>query len=129
MSKTLFSILILLSPFVSHACSVPYGGTEFDQLIDIEKTGYNSFRATAPIKVKHLNYGAAITVGYYPEDSEYRSAEYWKDVRKRKDGLNYVTSFELKKIDGYIPFVQVHWFPELNGLCGAYGESEDLILE
>jgi hypothetical protein len=118
-----------LLPPLSWACSVPGMGKKYDDLIEVEKIDRNKFRATISKKAGDLNFGADITVGYYPKGSEHRFGEYWKQIHEREKGENYVVIFDLKKIEGYVPFVQVFWFPKYGGLCGAYGNSEDLKIE
>ena len=129
MHKAIFGFLLLLFPLVSLSCSAPHAGPDFDNLIRIEKTGFNEFKAMFPVKAKDLSFGVEVTVGYYPNGDEYRSAEYWKNVSTKKQGSDYVASFNLKKIDGYTPYVQVFWFPEKCCLCGAIGRSRDLVIE
>ena len=104
-------------------------GEKYDALIKVEKIGENEFKATIPKKAFDLNFGADIKVGYYPKGNNRRFGEYWKEVYEHEKGSNYVVKFSLKNIDGYIPFVQVFWYPEFGGLCGAYGNSNDLTLE
>ena len=118
-----------LLPSLSWACTVPRTGEKYDALIEVEKIDKNKFKATISKKAGDLNFGADITVGYYPKGNEYRFGEYWKQAHEKEKGESYVVTFDLKKIDGYVPFVQVFWFPEYAGLCGAYGKSKDLKTE
>lgn len=104
-------------------------GPEFDALISIEKIARNTFKATVSKKAGSLNFGTEINAGYYPQESKHRLGKYWKDIYAKEDDSNYVASFELKRIEGYVSFLQVFWFPEKGGLCGAYGKSKDLVLE
>lgn len=34
-----------------------------------------------------------------------------------------------KVIEGYTPYIEVFWLPQVPGLCGAFGKSEDLTLD
>lgn len=122
-------IIAFLLPSLSWACSVPRIGEKYDVLIHVEKIGKNEFKAIIPKKAFDLNFGADITVGYYHKGDNRRFGEYWKEVYDHEKDTNYVVKFSLKNIDGYIPFVQVFWYPEFGGLCGAYGKSDDLTLE
>ena len=128
MKRILIGLLFLL-PVSVFACTVPMMGPEFDKLIMVEKIGQNMFRAVISKEAEGLNYGASATIEYYPADAEYRFGEYSKRVFLKENGQNYVFDFELKKIEGHIPFLKVFWFPEMGGLCGAYGKSKDLVLE
>jgi len=114
---------------MSWACSIPRMGSEYDALIDVENIGKNKFRATISKKAGHLNFGTQIKVGYYPKGNEYRFGEYWKRIHAKEVGSNFVVTFDLKIIDGYVPFLQVFWYPEQGGLCGAYGKSKDILIE
>jgi len=111
------------------ACTVPMIGPEFDKLIAVEKVGKNTFRAIISKEAEGLKYGASAAIEYYPADAEHRFGKYSKRVFLKEKGQNYVFDFELKKIEGYIPFLQVFWFPEMGGLCGTYGNSKDLVFE
>ena len=127
--KLILSLLLFLVPSVTLSCSAPQIGAKFDKLIKIERVTGNKFKAIIPKEAGNLNYGADIKVGYYPSNNEYRSGEYWKDIKIKEVGENYETLFDLKKIEGYTPFLNVFWFPEKCCLCGAYGKSEDIILK
>ena len=111
------------------ACTVPMMGPEFDKLIKVERIAKNQFKATVSKDADGLYYGAEATVEYYPANSEHRFGEYSKRVHLKEKGSSYVFTFELKKIEGYIPFLQVFWYPEQCCLCGAYGKSNDLKIE
>ncbi len=124
-----FFISVVLLPSITWGCSVPKMGAEYDKLIEVEKIGKNKFKATVSKKAGNLNFGADITVRYYPKGNEHRSGEYWKQINEREVGKNYVVTFDLKIIDGYVPFINVFWYPEYGGLCGAYGYSKDLHIE
>lgn len=128
MKNSIATILIIafLIPSISWACSVPRMGEEYDVLIEIESVGENTFTATIPKKAGDLNFGTDITVGYYPKGANGRFGEYWKQIYEKEKGENYVVTFDLKTIEGYVPFVQVFWYPEFGGLCGVYGKSKDL---
>ncbi|GHD14215.1 hypothetical protein GCM10007052_17710 [Halioglobus japonicus] len=104
-------------------------GADFDELITVEEIGNNGFKATISKEAKGLSYGAEATVQYYPASSEHRIGEYSKRVQLIEQGSNYVSSFELEKIEGHIPFLQVFWYPEQCCLCGAFGKSDDLSLD
>ena len=127
LASLLISAFIL--PSISWACTVPRMGPEYDALIEVEKIARNKFKATISKKAGDLNFGTDITAGYYPKGNEHRFGEYWKQIYKREEGANYVVTFDLVSIDGYVPFVQVFWYPEQGGLCGAYGKSNDLHIE
>ena len=114
---------------MSAACTIPRMGPEYDSLIKVETIAKNKFRAIVAKKAGDLNFGAEIKVGYYPRGNERRYGEYWKPIYNRVQGDDYVVTFDLKIIEGYVPYLQVYWFPEYNGLCGAYGLSKDLHLE
>jgi len=124
-----FFISAFLLPSISWACTVPRMGPEYDALIQVTKAAKNEFKAIVSRRAGNLSFGADIVVGYYPKDSEHRFGEYWKEIGEREEGANYVVTFDLKNIDGYVPFLQVFWFPERVGLCGAYGKSKDLHIE
>ncbi len=130
MNRIIISLIVLLLASTSaFACTVPMMGTEFDKLIVVEKIAKNKFKATVSKNAKGLHYGAEATVEYYPANSEHRFGEYSKRVHLKVKDSNYVFTFELKKIEGHIPFLQVFWYPEQCCLCGAYGKSNDLTLE
>ena len=122
-------ISVLLLPSITWACTVPRMGSEYDKLIEVEQIGKNKFTATVSKKAGDLNFGADIIVAYYPGGNEHRFGEYWKQIHEREVGKNYVVTFDLKNIDGYVPFLKVYWYPEYGGLCGAYGNSKDLNIE
>ncbi len=124
-----FFIIAFFVPSVSWACTVPRTGEEYDVLIKVESVGKNTFKATIPKKAGDLNFGADITVGYYPKGANGRFGEYWKEIYEKEKDENYVVTFDLKTIEGYVPFVQIFWYPEYGGLCGAYGKSKDLHIE
>lgn len=115
---------------ISLACTVAKSGVEFDSLITVQKIAKNTFKAVIPKKAGNLDYGVDITVAYYLKNSKYKSVEYTKRIRGiKEDGSNYIASFNLKDIEDHIPFIQVFWLPDGTGMCGAYGQSKDLILE
>ena len=127
--KRILIVLLFLLPVSVFACAVPMMGSEFDKLIAVEKIGKNTFRAVISKEAEGLNYGASVTIEYYPADAEHRFGKYSKRFFLKEKGQSYVFDFELNKIEGHIPFLQVFWFPEMGGMCGAYGKSKDLVLE
>ena len=129
MTRVIAGIVLFLSSVCTLACTVPMMGADFDELIAVEKIGKNQFKATIAKDAKGLNYGAEAAVEYYPANSEHRFGEYSKRVHLREQGSDYVSIFELEKIEGHIPFLQVFWHPEQCCLCGAYGKSNELSLE
>ena len=124
----IFSVIFLVS-HSAYGCSVPRSGSEYDSLIKVVNLGNNIFKATIPREAHGLKYGAHISVGYYKELSEYRMSEYSKQVHAKEKGDSYVATFNLAKIEKYIPFVEVYWQPKMGGMCGAFGKSHDLVLE
>ena len=104
-------------------------GPEFDQHILVEKVSKNKFKAIISKNAEGLHYGVNGSVEYYPTNSEHRFGVYSKAISLVGQDKYYVSVFELKKIEGHIPYVQVNWYPEKCCLCGAYGKSDDLKLE
>ena len=129
MNRVLISLVFLFASSLVFACAVPKMGPEFDKLIKVEKVASNKFQATISMNAEGLNHGAEATVEYYPANSDYRFGEYSKRVHLKEKGTKYISTFELQKIEGHIPFLQVFWYPEKCCLCGAYGKSNDLTLE
>ncbi|WP_444898727.1 hypothetical protein ACJJIX_13835 [Microbulbifer sp. VAAC004] len=129
MNRFLITLVCLVASSLAFACTAPKMGSEFDKLIKVEKIESNTFQATISMNAEGLNYGAEATIEYYPENSEHRFGEYSKRVHLKERGTEYVSTFDLKKIEGHIPFLQVFWYPEMCCLCGAYGKSNDLALE
>ncbi|GAA5444902.1 hypothetical protein Misp06_03094 [Microbulbifer sp. NBRC 101763] len=129
MNQVLISLVFLFASSLAFACTAPKMGPEFDKLIKVEKVASNTFQTTISMSAEGLNYGAEATVEYYPANSEHRFGEYSKRVHLKEKGTEYVSTFELKKIEGHIPFLQVFWYPEGCCLCGAFGKSNDLTLE
>jgi hypothetical protein len=129
MKKAALLILFFLFSFSQMAlgCSVPRSGPEYDSLVKIEDLGKNTFRAIFPKEAHGLNYGADVSVAYYDVSEKYRSGEYYKRVGLIEREDHYVVNFKLIKIEGYIPYVEVFWFPKVGGMCGAYGKSNDLL--
>ena len=127
--KLIFSLITLLVTGSAVACVIPMTGPNFDQHIVVEKIGRNKFKAVVSKNAEGLEYGAGASVEYYPVDSEHRFGEYSKEIPLVVQGESYVSVFELKKIEGHIPYVQVNWYPKKCCSCGAYGKSEDLKLE
>ena len=123
-----FLIAFLSAP--SLGCSVPRMGPEYDALISVRKIGTNEFKLEAAKQAGELDYGVRIIAAYYPEGLEFRSPVYYKEIDAwQKGGVRYEASFDLVRIKGYVPYVQVQWYPERIGLCGAYGNSGDLNVE
>ena len=129
MNKLLFAVLILTYPAASFGCAFPSSGAEFDRLISFRQVGKNKYRAKISKTAVELSFGAEIRVAYYPEGSEHRYGVYWKELHITQGNLNYLTSFDLVKIEGHVPYISVFWYPEKPGLCGAIGRSEDLLIE
>lgn len=124
-----FCFTVFLLPCLSWACIAPRSGAEYDALIEVEKINKNKFKATVKKKAGKLNSGANIAVGYYSKADKNKVAEYWKGVYEKEEGEFFVAVFDLKNIEGYIPFLEVYWRPETAGMCGAYGRSKDLQIE
>ena len=104
-------------------------GPEYDRLIEVKQVAANKFRAKVQRAAGGLVFGATIRVAYSNNNNAVRNGEYYKDLYPREGKVNYLASFELVTIEGYTPYIEVFWFPEKPGMCGAFGESGDLIVE
>jgi len=127
--RLFFCVVITFFSLKSFACSFPQKGDEFDQLITIEYIGNNEFKAIIEREALGAKFGIQVTANYYPSTQQYRLAEYRKDIFGTFEGDHFIAEFELKAIEGYTPYIEVFWFPQAPGLCGAFGNSEDLTLE
>ena len=129
MLRLFFCVVITFFSFNSLACSFPQKGDEFDQLITIEYICENEFKAVIERDALGLKFGMRVTANYYLSTQQHRLAEYRKDIIGSYEGDNFIAEFELKVIEGFTPYIEVFWFPQAPGLCGAFGNSEDLTLE
>lgn len=127
MNKILLSCLLFSNTAL--ACTVPMMGPEFDKLIKVEKIEGNQFEATVKKEAAGLKYGISASIQYYAANSKHKMGEYTKKVFPREKGVNYVFTFDLKKIEGFIPYLHVFWNPKECCLCGAVGISKDLAVE
>ncbi len=129
LKKVILAVFIIFAPVSVFACIAPSVGEYFNKLIQVKRISKNVFRIKVAKKAKGLNFGANISVEYYKNGKKYSFDKYIRTLEIIETGKYYTSTFDLKKIAGYTPFVQVFWNPSSPGMCGAYGRSEDLLLE
>ncbi|MBS9782037.1 MAG: hypothetical protein KGV56_06020 [Gammaproteobacteria bacterium] len=129
MKKIFLCLVLSILPISVFACTAPMGGEEFDKLIQVEKIAKNTFHIKVAKNAKGLHFGVDISVVYHKNGKIYQTDNYIKTLKIKESNEYYTSTFELKKIEGYIPMVEVFWQPEQCCLCGAYGHSDELVLE
>ena len=122
--KWIIFLFIAMFSYSVNACVAPYGGKEYDSLIELERTEKNQYQITVPSKLEDLK-NAEIILAYgkghaggIPIYEPYEVLE--AIVKKGKS----TARFSIEKREDTKPYIVVMWWPQQCCFCGIQANSD-----